>query len=488
LIALLATALAFRVPQGYCGDTLNSFYGIMKPWNEIAGGRLSKLRIVGRKERAVSERGIDRALGAACRIFRRGQAVPAATDYFIREKQWEDNDGGPDSQNYVYMVVLLVQKIAERVFQRRDIAREVAELEMGCGSWWNQAGSLSVHDPRADCIAYWDGFKMEELFEQITGYIKYQSNPLVAPNDLERRGRGITNLSRTCYMATSLQIMAHIPELWPKCIAVNNGIEPATLSDYSRTIRGLTIALAELRYGPQETPVAPNLPYHIMCKANAMSEVTIGFDTAGVSNLMNIICANDNRQLAGDEDALINYYGIEAIRNPMDGPGVTIRKEVGAPKAWGDDVVAPLNGYMDSMINEGGGLQWHRRLETMPMLEVIVELPLHRKSDVEGISPFDIPLEIYWNGDKWTVKPGAGELKIKYKLHMVAIEQLLGETASHAYLLHRGLPIHDSLEKWLEINDARVREMQQEEAVKIMCGKRDSRIAGEMVFYRRVDE
>jgi hypothetical protein len=42
--------------------------------------------------------------------------------------------------------------------------------------------------------------------------------------------------------------------------------------------------------------------------------------------------------------------------------------------------------------------------------------------------------------------------------------------------------------EWLEINDARVREVQQEETIRIMCGRRDSRIAGEMVFYRRVDE
>jgi hypothetical protein len=491
-LCFIAITLACAL-QDCDGGAFNPYGGIIETWNEICDGSLSKLPYVGGKGRFITEAGIGQAWYLATEIFRHwhlfGIYPSAGLVNFIEKKQWMYNDGTPDSQNFVCMVGLLVRTIAMHVYDDLRMAQCITIIDIDRGNWWEQPvppmtrqDRHAVHDPRTDCLAYLDGFRIEQLLTDIAGYVKYQCDPKITPNDLENGGRGITNLSHTCYMATSLQVLSRLPGVWEEFSKANE-IDGTPQGEEERIIRGLTVALTEMRYGRQGSVVSPQLIHRFLTNARRVPTVTKGAPVDLVLDLMDIAHSRTQRGFMEADRELVGYYRPFIHYNPKEGPALTIKKVCIVPCAKNDDVADALNGGVNVASDEKAGPCYITWPASPPLQEVIIRLPIHKEGVDADLHPFNAPLEIYWNRGKWVARPTSDVPTMKYRLHMVVVEHSFGGTACHVCLLHCG-----PSGKWREINDERVREVQQEEAVKIMCGRRDSRLAGEMVFYRRVDE
>jgi hypothetical protein len=185
------------------------------------GGKLAKY----------SMNGIEMALEAACELLHRRDArcnIASIRRFVENKNECEGhskyNDGTPETQNFVVMVVMLagmitphdVVKARCKKYLEEGAARLAARLaneEEGEAPWWQIPGiGDAKHNPIADCELYIEGFKLDEYLKDVGGTIRCMSgNARLSELDCDGTeidvGPGFSNF------ATAYQVMARLPGL-----------------------------------------------------------------------------------------------------------------------------------------------------------------------------------------------------------------------------------------------------------------------------------
>jgi hypothetical protein len=173
---------------------------------------VKNMREIGRRPPEVSARGIEQAVTVAVDIWRDGID---GLDNFGREKHRMFSDGGPESRNFVTMVVWLVGKVDEIVEDVGGIpqaqVRERARLLLSGDGQWSEVEGGPNHNPVEDIGKHVVAFGLTNIMLGLSGTIIHairQRRPEVVGS---ANPAGIPNLGNTCYYNALAQAMGAMP-------------------------------------------------------------------------------------------------------------------------------------------------------------------------------------------------------------------------------------------------------------------------------------